>query len=580
MTPPRTRNGRGEAVRCGIAVFLAAVLLRVIFILQYGDSPSFHVPVIDSATYDETARMLAFQGEVTPKIFWHGFLYPFFLSAVYRIGGGSIPVARMVQAVLGGFTALLSFALASRVFDRRTGLAAGLITGLYGPLIFFETEILSTGLAAFVATLSVFLALRMEKGRLPAYLAFGVVGGLAVITRGVLFPFVAAVFLWTAFSARSRSLPWKVIAGRESLILAGVAAVLVPAALLSGSVSGHYSPLPRSGSINMYIGNNPDMERTLMIRPGSEWSELLREPTLHGYTGGEGEYRRYFTDRVREYASTHPVEFASGLARKALMFVTSREIPRTYDIYTAGEYSSLLAALVWKARGFGFPFGIVLVLGLYGLVALRRRVPVPVWLYLTLYPASVILVFPAARYRAPLIPVLAAPAAAGLVLLIRKAASGELRFEGRYAAAAIALVIAMTVPGPFDVEDFDYRTELHCCVAYMLSGEDENLAAEAELRKALERDPDDSTANRLLGCVLHELGRQEESIDCFERALESDPGSYVLHYYLGVALMNSGEIERGRKHLHAASEGATRSRDHMITAQVRDVLGSGSVRED
>jgi len=224
--------------------------------------------------------------------------------------------------------------------------------------------------------------------------------------------YVGFTFILLAFALRAKWLRWKPIAIREGLALAGILAVLVPVTVASGLTTGHFSPFPRSGSVNLYLGNNPDTDRTMSIRPGAEWSHLLSKPLRDGQEG-EKAYRQYFTDRVSEYAVSQPGSFAAGLAGKTLLFFSTREIPRNFDIYTVAGYSRLLSLLTWKVWRFGFPFGVFLPFAVYGLYVHRRRFPYSYWFFIFLYPAAVILVFSASRLRAPLIPVTCASRSGG-----------------------------------------------------------------------------------------------------------------------------------------------------------------------
>lgn len=289
-----------------------------------------------------------------PELFWHGFLYPAYLSLVYALPGGSVAVARFLQAILSGFTAVAVYFLGRRLFDTKTGILAGILTSAYGPLIFYDTEILATGMASLLAPLVIILAIRAEGETDPSrYLIYGVCAGLAVLTRATFLPYAVLASVFLAFTLRAKWLPWRSIAVRESLVTGGMLAVLVPVAVASGMTTGHFSPLPRSGSINFYIGNNPDTEKTMTIRPGPGWRELLARPTLEG-EGSEKAYRKYFTDRTVEYAVSSPGMFAGGLVRKTIQFFSTRELPRTYDLYTAASFSRLLSLFTWKVWRFGF----------------------------------------------------------------------------------------------------------------------------------------------------------------------------------------------------------------------------------
>ncbi len=156
------------------------------------------------------------------------------------------------------------------------------------------------------------------------------------------------------------------LAGGGGVILAGLLVVLIPVSSLSLEYTGDFSPLPRSGALNLYIGNNPDTEETMMIRPGMEWRELTRMPMLEG-SETEQQDRMFFSRLFREYVTSHPLDYLAGLGWKGMQFLSSRELPRNIDPYTFREFSGLYSILTWKTGGFGFPFGILLPLAITGL---------------------------------------------------------------------------------------------------------------------------------------------------------------------------------------------------------------------
>jgi len=104
---------------------------------------------------------------------------------------------KLIQAVLGAVTCVLTYRLGERLFDRRTGAVAGFAVALYGPLIFFEGELLAGGWAAFWSVTLVLLFLRAHAER-TVRLCFwlGVCGALSVLTRPTFLPFFVTGCLW------------------------------------------------------------------------------------------------------------------------------------------------------------------------------------------------------------------------------------------------------------------------------------------------------------------------------------------------------------------------------------------------
>jgi len=369
--------------------------------------------------------------QIEPTFFWQACFYPFFLSRVYLFTGASIICAKLLQILLGSALCVLVYRLGQTVFDRRTGTLAGIITALYGPLIFFESKLLATSWASIWSVVLILLFLKAgEKKGLWLYLALGICGGLSIITRATFLPFFVAASIWLLFALRRASMPWKMIAARKAFVLMGVLLILAPVARICYQVTGYFSALPESGPVNLYVGNNPQTSKTITLRPGGDWKNLCNLPYQHG-AKNRHQAGQFFIRWFWNYVTTQPLHYLTGLAHKTTQFLSSRELPRNVDVYGSRKYSRLFSAMTWKLHQFGFPFGILLPLTLLGFIGphfstrrkmgtLRHRpgIPPPIVLFLIFYPFTVILVFVTARYRAPVIPVMAILAAAGFWVVI------------------------------------------------------------------------------------------------------------------------------------------------------------------
>ena len=184
-----------------LVIFVLALAARLIYLRQVSAMPTFNVPLIDSKQYDILARNLVYQGVMDRPFFWQGFFYPIYLSAVYLLTEGSLLWARIFQIVLGSTVCVLVFQLGREIFDKRTGILAGVICAFYGPLIFFEAELLATGWASFLSVVIMLLLLKANrKGKVGIYLTIGICGGLSAITRANFLPFFVAAVLFSIFN--------------------------------------------------------------------------------------------------------------------------------------------------------------------------------------------------------------------------------------------------------------------------------------------------------------------------------------------------------------------------------------------
>lgn len=124
-----------------LVVFVLAIIVRGIYLYDSSDNPTFSTPIVDSQTYDSLAWILASGRPITREFFWQPLFYPLFLALVYKLSYFSILWVKIIQAVLGAVTAVLVYRIGEKIFGRGVGLLAGVMTAVYMPLVFFETDL-------------------------------------------------------------------------------------------------------------------------------------------------------------------------------------------------------------------------------------------------------------------------------------------------------------------------------------------------------------------------------------------------------------------------------------------------------
>jgi 4-amino-4-deoxy-L-arabinose transferase-like glycosyltransferase len=531
------------------AVFAVALALRLAHVLALRQSPYFEHPVLDAETYYWASRALAAGEGWAEPVYWQPPGYPYFLAAILRIAGPGFLAPRLVQAGLGGLTAALTCAIGVRVFGRAVGLGAGLAVAAYGVLIYFDGELLAPSLAIGLQMATLYCAVRApaERGG-RGWLATGLLGGLTAVVNAP-----ALVLLPVLVLAARRRAGW---------LLLGAAIAIGPVTLRNWTVGGELVLISSNSGINLYLGNNPRYDATVGMRPGRDWQALVRAPRLHGVSGA-GPASRFFVKRVTVYAGSDPVGFLALQARKLGLLVGGAEIPRNQELYPARRWSPVLRVLLWKAPGLAFPFGILLPLAAIGLGVAARRAPLLAASVVTL-GLTVAAFFVTARYRAPLIPLLALFAGAGVrwaavqaslraramagalvvaVYLLANVGQGPmpdrmnpdaeqglahwLEREGRRPEAlALYRRLARETPGSFDAW---YGVAQ---LATVMGQRTEADAARARLRAIEPEFPD--TALLLARAALH-AGCGPEAVSFAGRAAVLDPGSELARTLLGEA---------------------------------------------
>jgi hypothetical protein len=133
---------RRAELKIGLYLFLGALAVRLIYLCQYANAPFFWVPSLDALYHDLHARAIA-AGQSDPEAFFRAPLYYYFLGGVYRLFGHSFWAARVIQALAGSGSCVLLYGVGRRLFWPAVALVAAGAMALYGPLVFFDGELLT-----------------------------------------------------------------------------------------------------------------------------------------------------------------------------------------------------------------------------------------------------------------------------------------------------------------------------------------------------------------------------------------------------------------------------------------------------
>jgi len=526
-------------------LFLFALLVRLIHLAQIRSGPTFDVPLVDGANYFRTASAIA-SGDLPggSQAFWQPPLYPYFLALLLRIFGPNMMAIYVVQAAIGALSCLLVYLLGRRLFDERSGLAASIIMALYGPLIHFDAQPLIPVLHIVLLLGGLLFIVRAagipEAAHSPDrdWGIAGLLWGLAVVATPNLLLAVPPVAVWSLKRAR-----------RPAALLLFLLGVGLPIAAVTArnlAVSGEAVLISSNGGINFYIGNNPDYDRTIRIRPGGEFERLASEPENLGILGA-GARSRYFVGRARDFLAGYPGAALRLYLRKGLDLAAGREIPRNQDQYAARGDSSLLALLLWR-HGVAFPFGLVAPLALAGACAGARPCPSGRSLLLLLassYALSILLFFPTDRYRLPLVPIAA---------LFAGACFGAPPRTWRRPAFLVLLLAGLVL---FNLDALrageSYPEEEALNRAYALRMQGRLADARTEYRRALAIRPGRIDAYNALASMAAQEGKWAEAADLYRELLDLAPDFVEVHHSLGQAYLALGRKEEARSEWRIAA---------------------------
>lgn len=546
-----------------ILVATACLVTQLIVLVEQRSSdPTFYVPIVDAGDYHAAAVRFAGGDRLADDAFWQPPMFPFLLGCLYYVVGESILVAKLFLLLLGTGSGMLIWWIGSRLFSPRVGLIAGLMLSVYGPFLFFNSQLLPTGLAVFLNLVALALWLRcIQTPCWYRWLLLGLAIGAATITvpnSGVLLMVVIGVLALS----RSPQQPRQAIAASFLLAL-GMAVPVGSVTLHNYMVSHEFVIISANGGINLYIGNNPDRDRTVAVRPGAAWKRLARQS--HGdELPSRAEQNTYFLRRGLAYVVDEPFDFLAGLGKKAIRVVNAREIPRNVDPYVYRDFSGLLAILMWRAGPVALPFGLLAPLAALGVVVSLRQSPEEhakrrgrygLLAYVALYGASIIVFFVSGRYRIPVAVALIPFAAAGVDWFWRRLSSiGKDRdvprdrhvggpHHRRLAVAVCIIAVALVnLPILVPTHGVNFRAELLTAVGHTYGQRGELDRAEDYLREALNIDPLNTPAVCRLATVLAQRGAFEEAERLLRTVIQLDERAPEIHEVLAALQFHQNRL--------------------------------------
>jgi 4-amino-4-deoxy-L-arabinose transferase-like glycosyltransferase len=326
---------------------------------------------------------------------WMTPVYPYLLASVMKLFG-PYSFASWVAAVAVNicFSCLVCIPLyfaAKKIGG--SGLAAGAawLWAVFPNAIQMTYQSLwDTSLSAFIATTLFWATLRVAESRtLRAWILYGLLWGLALMTNASLLSTLPLLAGWAAWSQRRAN-------GLVAALLVAMACC-VPWTIRNWSVFHAFIPLRSVLGLQLWCGNNPQAKVVWLggQHPIHDQAERDRYAEL-----GEIAYMREKGRNAIEYIATHPAHEAQLIAGRFI------------SIWTAGTPTPISDILRTKSAWFRYVllFNIAVAFGtLSGIVILfARRSPFafPAAVYPLVFPWAYYLTLALPRYRHPIEPVL------------------------------------------------------------------------------------------------------------------------------------------------------------------------------
>lgn len=398
------------------AFVLVGLAVRIAYVTLLPDSPLDP----DERDYLEAACGLLSGTGFEQTVYYHvPPVAPLLFTAACTVKGCSYEAARLLQCLFFVPAALASYLMARELAGKLCGLLTVVFVSLYPYFIYFTGQVGTEALALVLAPAMLWASARAAaKPSAGRCLLFGLLLGLATLTRAAFLYFVLAIPLIFMISFGLRDLRWL---RATSLAAAGFFVLYLPWSAVNRSYFGTWIPAPTIGAGVMLYQTGL---RITMPDDNQRLDYLKREifPKYY-YPAGATHAERLAGDRYLAREGLRLIrENLKGYA--AVVF---DNFSRFWQFYpNAPEHSShrgLYRIIGICTYGILFPFmlaGAVAGLGnfrrisaFYGFIA-----------YLTLVH---MLLYGKLRYRIPLDPLLLAFAALGFQCFLSRFAPGLLR---------------------------------------------------------------------------------------------------------------------------------------------------------
>lgn len=365
MTTPEPAPPVGA--RALLAVFLLAFVVRLVVIFA-GGATTVHFG--DAPAYQVAARALSETGRYplrTDAFYFRPPGYAFFLAAITLGHPERVMLAKIVNAALGSFSAVLLVLIGVRLFRNRTvAIAAGVGGALDPSLVMVSSDVQSEPLfLVLLLTAGFLLLVAVDRPSSTLALVAGALTGLAALTR----PSALMVTPLLAAPLADRRWPFRARAHLAAAAVCGLVLSLAPWTIRNAIAYREFLLISDVGGFNFYLGNSELMSRFYEIRDRpsyNAWSdetfvllgERLNALQAAGVTS-PGRITRAFVRETLADAAARPARTARLLLHKTLDWLRPYPNPMFWP-----------PAIVF---GIGALYSVLYVLAARGLLAAPRR---------------------------------------------------------------------------------------------------------------------------------------------------------------------------------------------------------------
>ena len=513
-------------------LYCAALLLRLFYYTQLGDTLMAHVLLMDEAYYQDEARNILLSVPQPTDSWFMTPLYPYFLSAIFWVRDAPM-AAYFVQMLLGASLAPLGYLLARRVLGTVWAFAAALAIASFAPVVFFEGLLLVESLVAVTLMASLVAALYTNGSTRLAVLS-GLLLGLAVLARGSNIVLVPLWLVWLWYTAQSsegpkRHRPW-------IGCLLGCLFTLAPLFLYNATHARQPLFLTANGGFNLYLGNGPQATGIFQLPEGLD---LAQDPLALRYVQRRiqqpvtaSEAQRFWLQETAEHVREHPGRAAQLLLWKFLLFWNRTSFPQVEGFETAIVDLPLSRPPFWRSLLI-LPFAL-LGIGMAFLERRHKQAPARAFVAcaVLLFATAISLFFITDRYRIAILPI-----SIVIALFPLEGIGQHWRSPRRSMSLLLGLLLValifMTDGSRLAIDHSRMRRDIHVHDALRFAKAQQYDEAVAEYRHALQLDPRDPQILDGLARLYARAGLDSLALDQLRGLLRDDPQNARSWYNLG-----------------------------------------------
>ncbi|MAT16213.1 MAG: hypothetical protein CMJ46_13195 [Planctomyces sp.] len=500
-------------------LFLIAVGVRIVYFLFFLNSPFAVLQLTDQAYYRNWGIAISHGDLLGNQAYEQGPAYAWWLGLLYTLGFSDTAVI-VLQLFLGATLAALIYSSAIRLkLKPAAAIAAGVMTALYGPLMYHEAMIMKSWLSPLCTSLVLTGTLHFIGSKKVRWLWLtGIAIGIVSLSREnhllMIFPVIACLWLWRKDYAPVAS--WKAMA----IPVVALCLTIAPATIRNYLVAHEFVLVTAGGGEVMYMAHGPYAKANYnpppFIRPNPyfEHEDFRKEAARQtGRPLSRSESSRYWSNEATKTITSDPLNAASLTFWKGFNLVNNFEVPDNQNFLITRDHIPLLYVL----PRFSWYFG----LAIFGLWLARRdwRMHIlPVGLILV-HVVTILIFYNFDRFRIGLVPVMTIYAGSGLIALyeywkeFRSTENTETRpaFRRRLIAGIVIVTLGTVISllPPHDVNASFYRG------LAQESAQLEEMARVGEARD-LARDAVDNFPQQPQGWLM--LAQTEYTLSQFEEA--------------------------------------------------------------